>query len=372
MSEGRKFDLTVVFTGGGTGGHIYPALAVASALRDICECRIVWIGSRNGFDRAIVEGAGIEFEAVNCGKLRRYFSIRNFTDVFRIAAGFFSSFALLKKYRPALLFSKGGFVSVPPSAAAFALGIPVFTHESDFSPGLATRIEARFAKKIFITYGQTGAFFCKKYRNKTVLSGNPVRPEFYAANPDKGRAFLDIPPDEKILLVLGGSQGAEELNALVESCVDGLTEKFFVVHQTGRKDGEAGGDGKETRRRYIRLSYIGSEMPDILAASALVLGRAGAGTVWECAAVGRPMVLVPLASATRGDQIENARFFEEKSAARALIRPDAEELLKTVRELSDNRERLTAMAAAAAQVGTMRGAPLIAAHIFEQIGGTAT
>jgi UDP-N-acetylglucosamine--N-acetylmuramyl-(pentapeptide) pyrophosphoryl-undecaprenol N-acetylglucosamine transferase len=365
--NGRKF--TVVFTGGGTGGHIYPALAVVRALRDIRDCHIVWIGSGNGFDRTVVEGAGIEFYAINCGKLRRYFSLRNFTDIFRIAAGFFSSLALLNKHRPALLFSKGGFVSVPPCAAAGLMRIPVFTHESDFSPGLATRINARFSQKIFITYERTGAFFGKKYIDRMVLSGNPVRPEFYAANPDKGRAFLGVPPDEKILLVLGGSQGADEINSLAESCAAQLAESFFVVHQTGRNDGEA---AAKTGLRYKRLSYIGSEMPDILAASALVIGRAGAGTVWECAAVGRPMILVPLASATRGDQIENARFFEKKGAARMLVRPSAAELLKTVDELSADGERLTAMAAAAAQIGTMRGAHLIAAHIVERIGGTAS
>ncbi|MDR0382436.1 MAG: undecaprenyldiphospho-muramoylpentapeptide beta-N-acetylglucosaminyltransferase [Spirochaetaceae bacterium] len=371
MSGGKYINRTVVFTGGGTGGHIYPAIATASALKDICDCRIVWIGFKNWFDRSIVEGAGIKFEAINGGKLRRYFSLKNFTDIFRIAAGFFASLVLLKKYKPALIFSKGGFVSVPPSVAAAALGIPVFTHESDFSPGLATRINARLAKKIFITYEQTKRFFKKKYFDKIILSGNPVRSEFYTANPDKGRALLNVQSGEKILLVLGGSQGAEEINSLIESCLAKLTEKFFVVHQTGRSGEEPAALADEkTRRRYIRLPYIGEEMPDILAAAALVLGRSGAGTVWECAAVGRPMALIPLTTATRGDQIENARFYEEKGAARVIVRPNAAGLLKTLDELLSDEERLTAMAAAAAQIGTTRGATLIARHIFEFIGGS--
>lgn len=364
MNCANGFKRVIAFTGGGTGGHIYPGLAVAAALEDICCCRIVWLGSKNGTDRLVVEGAGIEFREISSGKLRRYFSFKNFTDIFRIIAGFFSSAALLKKYRPALLFSKGGFVSVPPVMAASVLRIPVFTHESDFSPGLATRINARFAKKIFTSYQQTASFFYKKYLDRITVSGNPVRSRFYAANPENGRSFLGIGAGERILLVLGGSQGASEINDLVETCLAGLTKIFFVVHQAG--------PGAEERRdaRYVRLSYIGEELPDILAASTIVLGRAGAGTIWECAAAGKPMALVPLRGrSTRGDQVENAEFFEKKGAARVLVRPGAAELLETLKDLAGNGERLTAMAAASAHIGTTRGAPIIARHIAGQIMG---
>ena len=155
---------------------------------------------------------------------------------------------------------------------------------------------------------------------------------------------------------------ASEINSLVESCLAGLTTSFFVVHQ-------AGPDAEERREsRYVRLPYIGEELPDILAAAALVLGRAGAGTIWECAAAGKPMALVPLCGgSTRGDQVENAKFFEKKGAARMLVRPGAAELLETLKGLAGNSERLTAMAAASAHIGTMRGAPVIARHIAGQI-----
>jgi UDP-N-acetylglucosamine--N-acetylmuramyl-(pentapeptide) pyrophosphoryl-undecaprenol N-acetylglucosamine transferase len=367
MSGNDAVKGVIAFTGGGTGGHIYPGLAVASALMDICRCRIIWLGSKNKSDRLIVESAGIEFIEISSGKLRRYFSFKNFTDVFKIIAGFFSSVLLLKKYKPLMLFSKGGFTSVPPAAAAFALGIPVFTHESDFSPGLATRINALFAKKIFVTYSQTASFFPKKFLPKIVLSGNPVRDEFYAANPEKGRAFFNIPQGEKILLVLGGSQGAKEINSLVESSIDKLTKNFFVIHQTGVNQEDPAPPA--VSGRYIRKSYIMNELPDVLAAACLVAGRAGAGTLWECAAAGKPMALIPLSDATRGDQIENAKFFEEKGAARVLIRPSAEEFAALLDNLSKNKERLTAMAAAAAQVGTSRGAPIIARHILNEALG---
>ncbi|MDR2096927.1 MAG: undecaprenyldiphospho-muramoylpentapeptide beta-N-acetylglucosaminyltransferase [Spirochaetaceae bacterium] len=369
MNGGVGIMRVFAFTGGGTGGHIYPGLAVAAALTDICGCRIIWLGSKNNSDRFIVESAGIEFKEISSGKLRRYFSLKNFTDIFLIIAGFFSSLFFLKKNKPLLLFSKGGFVSVPPAAAAFTLGIPVFTHESDFSPGLATRINAVFAKKIFVAYEQTGSFFAKKYLHKIMLSGNPVRAEFYSANPENGRSFFNIPAGERILLVLGGSQGAKEINDLIEACIDGLTKYFFVVHQTGiKQEGKAPCDSAEKyTRRYIRIPYIMNEMPDILAAAELVAGRAGAGTVWECAAAGRPMVLVPLSgNATRGDQIENAKFFEERGAACVLIRPSAKEFAALLDDLAKDSGRLTAMASASEHIGTLRGAPVIARQILEE------
>ncbi|MDR0410009.1 MAG: undecaprenyldiphospho-muramoylpentapeptide beta-N-acetylglucosaminyltransferase [Spirochaetaceae bacterium] len=363
MSNNTDLKKTAAFTGGGTGGHIYPGLAVAAALKGACG--IVWIGSSGKIDRAIVGAAGIKFEQISGGKLRRYFSFQNFIDVFKIIAGFFASLFILKRYKPALLFSKGGFVSVPPVAAAFVLGIPVFTHESDFSPGLATKINSLFAKKIFVSYEETAAFFSKRLSGKIIVSGNPVRQSFYSANPEKGRAFLNIPAGEKILLVLGGSLGAAELNNLVENCIKELTKNFFVVHQTG-----GGCKSQLQAARYIRLPYINDEMPDILASATLVMGRAGAGTVWECAAAGRPMLLIPLSgAATRGDQVENARFFTEKGAALTLIHPDGAELLNALDSLLDSPEKLSGMAAAAARIGERRGTSIIAERITAQIQG---
>jgi UDP-N-acetylglucosamine--N-acetylmuramyl-(pentapeptide) pyrophosphoryl-undecaprenol N-acetylglucosamine transferase len=182
----------IAFTGGGTGGHIYPGLAVASYLRKEGNCRIFWLGSDKGMDKAIVEAAGLEFFGVPSGKLRRYISPRNISDTFKVAAGFFAARKILKREKPCLLFSKGGFVSVPPCYAAASLGIRVFTHESDFSPGLATKINLRVAQKIFLAYQETSGFLKPAYRKKIIVSGNPVRPEFRAPDPIKGRNFLGL------------------------------------------------------------------------------------------------------------------------------------------------------------------------------------
>jgi UDP-N-acetylglucosamine--N-acetylmuramyl-(pentapeptide) pyrophosphoryl-undecaprenol N-acetylglucosamine transferase len=348
----------IAFTGGGTGGHIYPGLAVAGFLQRQGPCRIFWIGSRAGIDRSIVEGGGIAFFGIPAGKLRRYFSFRNFLDVFKVLAGFFAARRILKREKPDLLFSKGGFVSVPPCLAAASLGIPLCTHESDLSPGLATRINARFAQRIFTSYENTAAFLPQRYKDRIRLTGNPIRPEFREADAAQGRAFLGIPPGERVLLVLGGSQGAREINDLVRTCVAELTKPYIVVHQTGWNPS---GDLAPSER-YRPYPYFAEEMPQVLAASELVLGRSGAGTLWECAALGRPMVLIPLSgSGTRGDQVENARVFEKAGAAAVLLgeRVSPEALVETVLSIAQDEGKRAAMARASATIGAQDGAALI-------------
>jgi UDP-N-acetylglucosamine--N-acetylmuramyl-(pentapeptide) pyrophosphoryl-undecaprenol N-acetylglucosamine transferase len=363
--------VSIAFTGGGTGGHIYPGLAVVSRIKERFPCRIFWIGSNAGMDRAIVEGAGLEFFGVPSGRLRRYFSLKTVPDFFRVLAGFFAARRVLRAQRPLLLFSKGGFVSVPPCAAAASLGIPVFTHESDFSPGLATRINVRFASRgrgrIFTAYGDTAAFFPAPLRDRVTVSGNPVRSVFRGADAGKGRAFLGVPPGEKILLVLGGSQGAKDLNDLVGEALPELTKHYTVVHQTGPKNRW----DLPAAEKYRPYPYIGAEMPHLLAAADLVLGRSGAGTVWECAVTGKPMVLVPLSgSGTRGDQVENAGYFERRGAALVLSGEglDGRKLGEAVARLALDGEKRRAMAAAAAAIGAADGAALIAEAVLELIG----
>jgi UDP-N-acetylglucosamine--N-acetylmuramyl-(pentapeptide) pyrophosphoryl-undecaprenol N-acetylglucosamine transferase len=370
--RGKKV-LNIAFTGGGTGGHIYPGLAVAPELvGGLAErgrgCRIFWIGSDTGMDRAIVEGAGLEFFGVPAGRLRRYFSFRTIPDFFRVIGGFFAARRVLKREKADLLFSKGGFVSVPPCAAAASLGIPVFTHESDYSPGLATRINIRFALRsggrIFCAYEDTARFLPASCAGRVVVSGNPVRGEFRSADPEKGRAFLGLGRDERILLVLGGSQGALEINRLVGESLPDLSRWYTVVHQTGQDKGA----GVRPGPRYRPYPYIGEELPHVLAAAELVLGRSGAGTVWESAALAKPMVLVPLCGpGTRGDQVENARYFEKGGAAIVLPGEAAnrDNLVRLIGDLAENHEKRRILAESSRQTGECGGAGLIAKTIIE-------
>ena len=378
---------TVVFAGGGTGGHIFPGLAVAEALAKKGSFQLFWIGSSSGRDREMVEAAGlnIEFRCVPSGKLRRYFSLKNITDVFKIAAGFLSSIFILKKIKPDVLFSKGGFASVPPCFAAKVLGIPVVTHESDFSPGLATRLNAKVATRILLSYSETAGLLPQAARAKTTVTGNPVRQRFFAASRERGRAFIGINSLDTVLLVLGGSTGAESVNLLVLSCLKELCARFVVVHQTGGKTKNAPAEelaaAEELKRqgRYFEFSFIAAEMPDVLASADLVVSRAGASAVWECAAAGKPMLLIPLAKgSSRGDQIENAEWFAKRGAA--VVFPESgatgQGLAQSVfalfeGEAGSRRADIMAKAASACAGGDERSAELIARIVDEAARGNA-
>lgn len=319
---------TFVFAGGGTGGHIFPGLAVAKNLRDRFKDgdtpKIFWIGNSSNKvldSKIILRETNIidRFYGIPCGKLRRYFSLENFIDVFKIMAGCVKSFFILLKLHPDCLFSKGGYVSVPPVMAAKLLGIPIFTHECDFTPGLATRINSRFAKNILVSYTETVNFLPKNLQSRAIVTGNPIREIFYHPDASRAKVFLGIDSiDKPILLILGGSLGAAQLNNLVTENLNFLTQRFIVIHQTG-----GAFIGKKSQG-YYPYQFLHDELPDIIALSTLVISRAGASSIWECAIVGTPMLLIPLCGGgTRGDQVDNAKYFVSKNAASALIGNDA-------------------------------------------------
>ena len=330
----------IVFTGGGTAGHIYPGIAVADELKSICKndnLQIFWIGCSKGMDRNIVEksmevkNASIrKFYSIPSGKLRRYFSIKNFFDLFNILFGFVKSFFLLLKIKPAVLFSKGGFVSVPPCLAAKILGIPVYIHECDFTLGLANRINVKSAKTIFVSYEETKSKMSQINKEKTIVTGNPVRPVFYSPNVENGFKKLGtnkLSQTKPVLLVLGGSLGAKQINQLIYENIEWLCEHFTVVHQTGlvnnsnEKEVELINKYKDS---YKPFSFIHQDMQDVLSCADVVVSRAGANSIWETAVENKPMILIPLCgSGTRGDQVDNALFFEEKECAKVLIGENA-------------------------------------------------
>lgn len=329
-------EITVAFAGGGTGGHIYPGLAVADEFRNLClknnlKIKIVWLGNSKGMDFSIVENnfdsnghkSADVFYGIPSGKLRRYFSLKNFVDIFKVFGGIIASFFILLKEKPKFLFSKGGFVSVPPCIAAKILKIPVYTHECDFTPGLATRLNSSSAKNVLITYKETENYLAVSVREKCILTGNPVRPVFYSAKADKGLAFLGIKEKTKpILLVVGGSLGARQINELIKEDFNWLCENFIVVHQTGQKNVEE--VESFSHENYKPYPFIYSEMPDVMACADVVVSRAGANSIWECAVLNKPMILIPLCgSGTRGDQEDNAAYFEEKGVAIVLARENA-------------------------------------------------
>ncbi|MBE6355196.1 undecaprenyldiphospho-muramoylpentapeptide beta-N-acetylglucosaminyltransferase [Treponema sp.] len=349
--------IKIVFAGGGTGGHIYPGIAVADELKVLAEkegkkIELYWMGNSSGMDRGIVEknlvscgGSITSFIGIPSGKLRRYFSFRNFLDLFKIGFGFIKSIFVLLKLKPDCLFSKGGFVSVPPCRAAALLKIPYFTHECDFTPGLATRLNAGRAKNIFVSYEDTKKYFKGALASKCLVTGNPVRPVFYEDRKAEGLKFLGIPENHEkpVLLVLGGSLGAAQVNSLIVSELEYLKERFIVVHQTGKAFAEENPDvmasGDDSYKPY---AFIYGEMPAVIQSADVIVARAGANSLWECAVCGKPMILIPLCGAgTRGDQVDNARYFESNGAAVVLAGEDAtaENLRKGVEKFSEKEVR---------------------------------
>ncbi len=306
----------IAVAGGGTGGHVYPALSVIDAMRADGSGgpapRVVWIGSITGPERRIVESRGVRFEAITAGKLRRYFSVKNLTDVVRIVTGCAQSFRLFLRYRPAVLFAKGGYVSVPPALAAYVCGVPVVAHESDLDPGLATRINSRFAASILLAYEESRKYYPQKLQDRVVVTGVPIRSDLLRGDRERGRRRVGADSTTPILLVLGGSQGARRVNELIITHLDRLCRRWFVVHQTGR-----GWRRSPERPNYLSVDYLREEYADLLAAADCLVCRAGATTLWEAAVMGKPMVLVPLGlDSSRGDQIRNAAYFERRGAAK--------------------------------------------------------
>ena len=377
----------VAFTGGGTGGHIYPGLAVADELKNIAKSNnhkisIIWIGCSKGMDKNIVEkGMGSDgtpiadmFYGIPSGKLRRYLSWQNFTDLFRIIGGYFAARKVLRKTKPAVLFSKGGFVSVPPCLAAKHLGIPVFSHECDFTLGLANRINFKSAKIMFVSYEETKNRLCPADQNRVVVTGNPVRPVFYQTNPRNGLKFLGIEnKDKPVLLVLGGSSGAKQINELVWNNLEWLCQNYIVVHQTGLVNNNENQE-IELKNKYGNyykpFAFIYNEMPDVVACCDVILSRAGANSIWEAAVLSKPSVLVPLCgSGTRGDQVDNAKFFEEKKAALVLLgeKADSENLKIELTKMLDISFRNEMEKNIKAMVGEKKSVNVIAQYILDQI-----
>jgi UDP-N-acetylglucosamine--N-acetylmuramyl-(pentapeptide) pyrophosphoryl-undecaprenol N-acetylglucosamine transferase len=360
---GIKHDVHVVaIAGGGTAGHVFPGLAVAEQL----GCPVFWIGSAKGVEGKLVRNAGICFHSIPAGKLRRYLSLRNLTDVLRVLAGCVASLRVLWKEKPSLLFSKGGFVSVPPVIAARLCGIPSYTHESDFDPGLATRINLRFCEKVFVSFRDTVEFLPERYRQKAVVTGNPVRAGLFSGNPQRGRSLAGCDSRTPLLLVMGGSLGSSFINTLVSCVASKLAQKYCVIHQMGEKE-----FSPSVLPRYRTAAFIGDELPDMMAAADLVVSRAGANTLSEMAALGKPMLLIPLpTSGSRGDQLRNAEVFRRAGAALVFREEETtpEVFLSAVESLLGDPQRLSQMAAGARSLSGGNPAAHIASLIRERIG----
>lgn len=336
---------SIVFTGGGSAGHVTPNLALIDRLREE-GWSIAYIGSAGGIERQLVEPEGIPYHIVSTGKLRRYFDLNNIKDPFRVLKGVADAYRILRRLKPDLLFSKGGFVSVPVVAAAKFLGIPVLSHESDMTPGLANRLATPFARRVCVSFPETA----KHIGRKAEHTGLPIRETLYRGDAREGRRRCGFHSAKPVLLLMGGSLGSKRLNDALRVSLDELTKTYHIVHLCGKGHLDVSLEG---RSGYRQFEYAGVELPDLLAMADLIVSRAGATSICEFLALRKPMLLVPLSlSASRGDQILNARSFEASGYARVL--PDEElsperlraELAALAADADVIRERMAASTAA--------------------------
>jgi len=338
---------TAVFTGGGSAGHVTPNLALMRALRREGYA-IHYIGTKSGIERKLIEEeGGIPYHAISAGKLRRYFSLENVADVFRTLRGVGQARRLVKTLRPDVVFSKGGYVSVPVVAGARGL-TNIVVHESDYTPGLSNRIANRYATTVCVTFEDTLAHVGEK----GVFTGTPIRAELYGGAAARGRVFAGLAGSKPVLLTMGGSLGAQAVNDALRAALPELLKTFDIVHLCGAGKVSA----QHAQPGYVQYEYISKELPDLLAAADIVLSRAGANAVFELLALKKPALLVPLPkSASRGDQILNARYFEKKGYAAVLPQEELtpEALAAALLALYRDRARyVAAMAAAAHADGT--------------------
>src|SRR3990167_839146 len=297
----------IVLTGGGTAGHVTPNLALIEALEKL-GWRIDYIGSIGGIEQQMIDKEGIAYHGVPTGKLRRYWSWQNFTMPFNVIRGLYSAYQCLKHIKPDLVFSKGGFVAVPVVLSAWLRKIPVVAHESDFSPGLANRICFPFVSKLCV--GFAGTKIQAKYPKKVEVTGTPIRPELFKGKKASALKICGFDGSKPILLVQGGSLGAQKINEVVRQALPLLTAKFHIIHLCGR--GKLAKD-LGNKQDYFQLEYAALEMADFLAASDIVVSRAGANSVYELLALTKPHILIPLPlNMSRGDQLENANYFAKK------------------------------------------------------------
>ena len=296
----------IILTGGGTAGHVTPNIALLPRLKEL-QYDIHYIGSYNGIEKDLIEPFHIPYHGISSGKLRRYFSMKNFTDPFRVLKGFYEANKLIKTLKPDVIFSKGGFVSVPVVMAGKRNHVPTIIHESDITPGLANKLSMPSATKICCNFPET---LKNLPADKAVLTGSPIRQELLTGDKEAARKFCHFTSQKPVILVIGGSLGAAAVNQAVRNILPKLLESFQVIHLCGK------GKLDESLTRvegYAQFEYIQKELKDLFALADIVISRAGANAICELLALRKPNILIPLpANASRGDQILNARSFERQ------------------------------------------------------------
>ena len=324
----------IVLTGGGTAGHVTPNLALIPSLKEL-GYEIHYIGSYQGIEKKLIENAGIPYDGISSGKLRRYFDLKNFSDPIRVVKGYCGALKLLKKYKPDVVFSKGGFVAVPVVLAAKRYKIPTIIHESDMTPGLANKICIPSAVKVCCNFPETLPYLPK---DKALLTGSPIREELLKGDRLSGLKYTGLSSEKPVILVIGGSLGSVRVNTAIRSILPRLLKQFQVIHICGKgnlDESLIGTDG------YVQYEYVDAPLKHLFAAADLVISRAGANSICEILALRKPNLLIPLsASASRGDQILNARSFAKQGFSSVLEEENLSDdaLFQAISDLYSSRQ----------------------------------
>ena len=302
----------LLLTGGGTAGHVTPNIAMLPLLREQ-GYDISYIGSYNGIEKKLITEQNVPYYGISTGKLRRYFDLKNLTDPFRVIKGCFEARKLIRTIKPDVVFSKGGFVSVPVVLAAHREHIPVIIHESDMTPGLANKICIPYANKVCCNFPETVAMIPD---SKGILTGTPIRAELSRGDRQTGLDLCHFTSNKPVIMVIGGSLGAQHVNEAIRSILPSLLERFQVVHLCGKGKVD---ESFYSTPGYYQFDYIDKELKDLFAAADIVVSRAGANAIFELLSLNKPNLLIPLpAGASRGDQILNAQSFKKQGFSMVL------------------------------------------------------
>jgi len=347
----------IILTGGGSAGHVTPNLALIKNFQQK-GWELNYIGSQAGIEKELIAKTSVPYHAIATGKLRRYFSWQNLLDPFKIILGIIQAFILLHKLKPAVVFSKGGFVAFPVVVAAWLNRVPIIIHEADLTIGLTNKLCLPFATKICVAFPET----IRQIKNKknAIVTGIPIREEFFQGNAKHGREICGFTPNKKIILVFGGSLGADQINKVVRQLLPNILEQFQIAHVCG----EGKIDTNCNYEGYKQFAYLHEEFPHVLAAADLVISRSGANSLYELLALHKPNILIPLAKATsRGDQILNAKYSAERGCSEVILQEQLtpELLLEKIATVEKNHN---AMIEAIKKFAVLDGTKLI----YEIIG----
>ncbi|MHC1749098.1 MAG: undecaprenyldiphospho-muramoylpentapeptide beta-N-acetylglucosaminyltransferase [Cellulosilyticaceae bacterium] len=324
---------TIVLTGGGTAGHVTPNIALIPKLKQE-GFNIVYIGSHTGIEKGLIAKENIRYYGISSGKLRRYRSLENLKDPFKVVKGLWDAYKILRKVKPKVVFSKGGYVTVPVVLAAKLLNIPVVLHESDITPGLANKIAMKGAKIICVNFPETLPHVGKI----GVVTGTPIRAELFKGNKQKGLSICGFKNDKPVLLMMGGSLGSVKINASLREALPNLLQRFNIIHICGKGNVD---EALLQQEGYCQFEYVSDELPHLFAATDVMLSRAGANALAEVIALGIPHLLVPLSQkASRGDQILNAASTKKQGYSEVLEEENLtkDSLISEITKVYDKRQ----------------------------------